>query len=255
MVADARHRRRRWPTPSPRIPAVIITTGGTGVSPTDRTPEATSAVLDRELPGVAEAIRARGLAKTPKAALSRGLAGVATARSIVNLPGSPGGVKDGLAVLDDLLDHLVAQVAGGARMSDVLPADLRDRRSIARTPIEAFVLDVGERRRSSRFSGVVRNHDHGAAVTALDYQAHPDAERFLERCCAEVATATGLRVAAAHRVGSLVVGRPRSRRRGRRTTPRRGVRRVRATGRAHQAPVPIWKRQHLADGATEWVGL
>jgi len=94
-------------------PAVIITTGGTGMSPSDRTPEATSALLDRELPGVSEAIRARGLAVTPKAALSRGVAGTASGTVIVNLPGSPGGVKDGLAVLADLLDHLVAQVEGG----------------------------------------------------------------------------------------------------------------------------------------------
>ncbi len=94
-------------------PAVIVTTGGTGLSPTDRTPEATLALIDRELPGVAEAIRARGLATTPTAALSRGLAGTADGTVIVNLPGSSGGVRDGLAVLDGLLAHLVAQVAGG----------------------------------------------------------------------------------------------------------------------------------------------
>ena len=94
-------------------PAVIITTGGTGMSPTDRTPEATRRLIDRELPGVAESIRARGLPHTPKAALSRGLAGTAGDTVIVNLPGSPGGVNDGLAVLDELLEHLVAQIAGG----------------------------------------------------------------------------------------------------------------------------------------------
>jgi len=94
-------------------PAVIVTTGGTGMSPTDRTPEATKPLLDRELPGVAEAIRARGLANTPKAALSRGLAGTSGDTVIVNLPGSTGGVNDGVAVLDELLEHLVAQVAGG----------------------------------------------------------------------------------------------------------------------------------------------
>ena len=93
-------------------PAVIITTGGTGMSPTDQTPEATRALLTRELPGVAEAIRARGLPHTPKAALSRGLAGTSGDTVIVNLPGSTGGVKDGLAVLDELLEHLVAQVDG-----------------------------------------------------------------------------------------------------------------------------------------------
>ncbi|HEY8912155.1 bifunctional molybdenum cofactor biosynthesis protein MoaC/MoaB [Lacisediminihabitans sp.] len=96
-------------------PSVIITTGGTGASPTDQTPEATSALLDRELPGVADAIRAAGLAITPTAALSRGLAGTANGTVIVNLPGSPGGVRDGLSVLDGLLDHLVAQIAGGGQ--------------------------------------------------------------------------------------------------------------------------------------------
>ena len=94
-------------------PAVVITTGGTGLSPTDRTPEATRPHLDRELPGIAEAIRAAGMATTPTAALSRGLAGVAGGTVVVNLPGSSGGVKDGLAVLDGLLEHLVAQLAGG----------------------------------------------------------------------------------------------------------------------------------------------
>lgn len=94
-------------------PAVLITTGGTGLSPSDRTPEATQSHLDRELPGIAEAIRTLGSTKTPTAALSRGLAGVSGGTVVVNLPGSTGGVKDGLAVLDGLLDHLVAQIAGG----------------------------------------------------------------------------------------------------------------------------------------------
>ncbi len=91
----------------------VLTTGGTGLSPTDVTPEATSAVLDREAPGIAEAIRRYGESKVPTSVLSRGLAGVAGRTLVVNLPGSTGGVTDALAVLGPLLPHIVSQLRGG----------------------------------------------------------------------------------------------------------------------------------------------
>ena len=95
-------------------PALVLTTGGTGISPTDSTPEMTRRHLDREVPGVAEAIRAAGVAKgVPTAMLSRGLAGVAGRSLVVNLPGSTGGVKDALAVLADVVGHAMDQIEGG----------------------------------------------------------------------------------------------------------------------------------------------
>ncbi len=105
------------------------------------------------------------------------------------------------------------------------------------------------------FEGVIRDHDHGSGVSALDYEAHPDAESFLRSVCEEIAATSGLRVAAAHRIGHLVVG---------------DVALIASVASPHRADAftacahlvdlikertPIWKRQHLDDGASEWVGL
>ena len=93
---------------------VVITSGGTGISPSDVTPEQTAPFIDRAMPGVLEAVRRLGADTAPAAVLSRGLAGMAARSFVVNLPGSHGGVKDGITVLDPILDHLLEQRDGGA---------------------------------------------------------------------------------------------------------------------------------------------
>ena len=130
---------------------------------------------------------------------------------------------------------------------------------VSEEPLDTSVVDEfvwqAESGAVVSFQGIVRDHDGGRGVVSLDYRAHPEAERFLRECCEEVAARTGLRVAAEHRVGSLTIG---------------DLALVAAVAAPHRAEafaacaelveeikrrVPIWKRQHFAEGVSEWVGL
>ncbi|MFJ9781309.1 molybdenum cofactor biosynthesis protein MoaE [Amycolatopsis sp. NPDC101161] len=241
--------------------AVVLTTGGTGISPTDRTPDVTRAVLDHELPGVADAIRAAGLPKVPTAVLSRGVAGVAGRTLVVNLPGSSGGVKDGLGVLDGILDHAVDQLAGGDHPRPaVAPVPVR----VVRALVTEETLSVEEHARLVEddaagavvtFAGVVRDHDGGKGVRDLTYEGHPSAGDVIAEVVADLSTRwTGVRaVAVSHRVGHLAIG---------------DVALACAVAAEHRgqafsacsdlvdevkARLPVWKHQHFTDGTDEWV--
>jgi molybdenum cofactor synthesis domain-containing protein len=246
--------------------AVVLTTGGTGVTPTDRTPEATREVLDYEIPGIADAVRAAGLPKVPTAVLSRGLSGVAGTTLIVNLPGSTGGVKDGLSVLAGVLDHAVEQLAGGDHVPGAatsatetrLPAAVV-RAEVSETPVSAaeHAALVNDRAAGAvvTFEGVVRDHDHGRGVTELEYSGHPSAKDVIAEVAAEVAARHPevRALAVSHRLGHLAIG---------------DVALACAVAAAHRreafvvcaelvdevkAKLPIWKRQVFTDGSDEWV--
>jgi molybdenum cofactor synthesis domain-containing protein len=240
---------------------VVITTGGTGITPTDRTPEATSSVLDYEIPGLADAVRSAGLPEVPTAALSRGLAGVAGQTLVVNLPGSTGGVRDGLGVLDGILEHAVDQLRGGDHVrqaGQIIPA--RVMRAVVTE--ESLSVDehaslVADRAAGAvvTFSGVVRDHDRGRTVRELAYSGHPSAAEVVERVAAQVAgSRPGLRaIAVSHRIGGLQIG---------------DVALACAVSAEHRAEafgacsdlvdevkrqLPIWKHQTFTDGTDEWV--
>ncbi|MBP2475036.1 molybdenum cofactor synthesis domain-containing protein [Crossiella equi] len=241
---------------------VVITTGGTGISPTDRTPEATRAVLDYEVPGIADAIRAAGAPEVPTAALSRGLAGVAGRTLIVNLPGSSGGVRDGLGVLDGLLEHAVTQLRGGDHApGGGVPAG--PAAAVLRAEVTEQPLDVQEHAQLVAhsaagavvtFSGVVRDHDGGRGVTELEYSGHPSAGEVIAEVAAEIAKRPGIRaIAVSHRIGQLKIGDSAlacavagEHRREAFTACSDLVDEVKRR-------LPIWKRQLFTDGAEEWV--
>lgn len=256
-------------------PDVVLTSGGTGVTPDDRTVDAVTPHLDSELPGIVHAFFARGMEHTPTAVVSRAVAGIVGHTFVMTLPGSTGGARDGCEVLQPLLTHLLDQLAGARtghdHAADRAPADpayVADQTGVV---LDAFITDepleplLAQARRDTltdamgalvTFEGVVRDHDGGQRVATLSYSSHPTSDAVIGEVAASVSQAhPTTRLWTAHRTGDLAIGE---------------VAFAVVAAAAHRgdafaacstladrvkAEVPIWKEQELTDGAKQWVGL
>lgn len=272
---------------------VVFTTGGTGITPRDLTPEGTGPLLSKRLPGVESLMRANP--EIPTAAISRGLAGIAFVGGrpafVVNAPGSTGGVRDAVAAIGPLIAHVVEQLHGEETLhvamnaapshTDPVTADTHDHQSatwaiqhrgkndgsdarVARagvvdTPIDMnqLIQDVTDDSAGAvvTFCGQVRNHDEARGVTSIDYEAHPDASTVVQQIVEKIAAGSGAcKVAILHRVGHLDVG---------------DVALGAAVSASHRSEafevlervveevklkLPVWKKQEFTDGGHEWIG-
>lgn len=284
----------------------IVTTGGTGPTRRDLTPEGTLKVIDRNMPGISEGIRRAGESSTKYSVISRGICGIVDATDahqsciVVNLPGSQGGVKDGITYLAPLLQHLLDQIDVAASLPDQqqtttscapdkptsgcgcssetqnpaattsqstspsnVPLAAAGVSGVRREPLELQpLLDAVAAPAMGavlNFVGQVRDHDPEVEgeVSGLSYSAHPDADRILRECVAKVVQDFGepVRVAAVHRVGDLAVGDAALLVCAASAHRKAAFEACSLTVEEIKRSVPIWKKQHTADGQSEWVGI
>ena len=241
---------------------VVLTTGGTGLAPRDVTPEATRAVIDREVPGLAEAMRAAGCRSTPFAALSRQVTGFRGCTVIVNLPGSPAAATEGLQVVMPVLAHAVAlaraPVTGVAPRARPLPVVVT---GLSESPLDVAALVAPIRSLECgavvAFEGTTRATTAGRSVLRLEYEAHDERARAqLKALAEEVAARHSLvGVVAVHRTGAVPPGQPAVGVAA--AAPHRAEAFAAAASLIDRlkAEVAIWKKEVWAGGGSNWVGL
>lgn len=236
---------------------VVVTNGGTGLGPRDVTVSAVEGLGGVLLPGIGEAIRADARARVPATDLSRSGAYRVRDALVLCLPGSPGGVRDGMAVAGGLLRHAVAMLDGGGHRSAV-PGEPQSRAVVTAEPIDlqlllATVADDGAGAVIT-FEGRVRDSDHGRGVASLTYEAHPDAQRVLAEVVERAAGQPGVvGAAAAHRTGDLAIGDLAFAAVVAAPHRQRAFEVLQWLVDEVKAALPVWKRQVFADGTHEWV--
>lgn len=273
---------------------IVFTTGGTGISPRDETPDGTLPLLSKRLDGIESIIRASAT-KAPAAPLSRAVAGVATidgaSAFVVNAPGSRGGVTDAVAAIGPLLEHIVDQLGGGdhpaphsattvgAAATAKIAASNHERATyrtqhasehpdhdadVVRARVHSEPINMAElvaaverdeAGATLTFVGAVRNHDAGRGVVSIDYEAHPDADQVIARVAHDVARSSGtLAIAVEHRSGHLEVGDIALGAAVSAAHRREAIDTIDKLVEQVKMQLPVWKKQVFPDGSHEWTG-
>lgn len=254
---------------------VVLTTGGTGITSRDLTPEATVALVSRRLLGVEDLLRYNP--RVPTAVLSRGIAGVYDAEGhrsfVVNVPGSTGGVRDAVAAVGPLLGHIVDQLADSDHPSPHMAATIAIQNQgksdgstasvvlagVTSDPIDMAQLEALVDSETAgaimTFRGQVRNHDLARPVTAIQYEAHPQAGDVVQRIAEQVAAGSGAcSIAVLHREGRLEVGDVALAAAVSASHRKEAMRVLEAVVEQVKIQLPVWKKQEFADGTSEWTG-
>lgn len=264
---------------------VVFTTGGTGVTARDATPEGTAPLLTQRMEGIEHLLRSNP--NVPQAALSRGLAGVVKVEDqqafVLNAPGSQGGVRDAVRIVGPLLEHIVSQMHGGDhpepdsrhspshRGHDAATWQTQNRGQsdgedakvqLAGVSADAIVMqdlvdavDDDTAGALVTFCGQVRNHDNARPVVAIDYEAHPDADAVVARIARMAASESGAcKIAVLHRTGHLKVGDVALGAAVSASHRKEALRVLEEVVEQVKMQLPVWKCQYFEDGTKEWTG-